>query len=159
MLITLIINEYSPKPLLTQLRARLKCTVHLVPTFTYSQVTLTPHSEQSSSLWKDFSKHSVGSLTTKGRKIRLINMLTKHEDILEVASEESINEILDRYLEINTHAASYTWKRLGRELDMNKNLSQNDIPDETEELLELGIDLDDYIPAIHLYFDDDLTIA
>ena len=86
-------------------------------------------------------------------------MLTKHEDILEVASEESINEILDRYLEINTHAASYTWKRLGRELDMNKNLSQNDIPDETEELLELGIDLDDYIPAIHLYFDDDLTIA
>ena len=86
-------------------------------------------------------------------------MLTTHEDILEVASEESINEILDRYLEINTHAASYTWKRLGRELDMNKNLSQNDIPDETEELLELGIDLDDYIPAIHLYFDDDLTIA
>ena len=86
-------------------------------------------------------------------------MLTKHEDILEVASEESINEILDRYLEINTHSASYTWKRLGRELDMNKNLSQNDIPDETEELLELGIDLDDYIPAIHLYFDDDLTIA
>ena len=86
-------------------------------------------------------------------------MLTKHEDILEVASEESINEILDRYLEINTHAASYTWKRLGRELDINKNLSQNDIPDETEELLELGIDLDDYIPAIHLYFDDDLTIA
>ena len=86
-------------------------------------------------------------------------MLTKHEDVLEVATEESINEILDRYLETNTHAASYTWKRLGRELQMEKNLSQNDIPDETEELLELGIDLDDYIPAIHLYFDDDLTIA
>ena len=86
-------------------------------------------------------------------------MLTKHDDVLEVATEETINEILDRYLEINTHAASYTWKRLGRELHMDRNLSQNDIPDETEELLELGIDLDDYIPAIHLYFDDDLTIA
>lgn len=86
-------------------------------------------------------------------------MLTKHEDVLEVANEESINEILDRYLEINSHAASYTWKRLGRELNMDRNLAQNDIHDETEELLELGIDVDDYIPAIHLYFDDDLTIA
>lgn len=86
-------------------------------------------------------------------------MLTKHEDTLEVASEESINEILDRYLEVNSHAASYTWKRLGRELNMERNLSQNDIPDETEELIELGIDVEDYIPAIHLYFDDDLTIA
>ena len=86
-------------------------------------------------------------------------MLTKHEDVQEVACEESMNEILDRYLELNVHAASYTWKRLGKVLDMDKNLEENGIPDETEELLELGIDLDDYIPAIHLYFDDDLTIA
>jgi len=42
---------------------------------------------------------------------------------------------------------------------MERNLAQNDILDETEELLELGIDVEDYIPAIHLYFDDDLTIA
>jgi hypothetical protein len=66
---------------------------------------------------------------------------------------------LDRYLELNVHAASYTWKRLGRELNMDRNLTQNDIPDETDELIELGIDVDEYIPAIHLYFDDDLTIA
>jgi len=101
----------------------------------------------------------IGSLIGKNRKIKLINMLTKHEDTLEVASEETINEILDRYLEINQHAASYTWKRLGKELNMDRNLAQNDIPDETDELIELGIDVDEYIPAIHLYFDDDLTIA
>ena len=101
----------------------------------------------------------IGSLTGKTRKIKLINMLTKHEDTVEVASEETINEILDRYLEINQHAASYTWKRLGKELNMDRNLAQNDIPDETDELIELGIDVDEYIPAIHLYFDDDLTIA
>jgi hypothetical protein len=65
----------------------------------------------------------IGSLTTKTRKIKLINMLTKHEDTLEVAQEETINEILDRYLEINTHAASYTWKRLGKELNMDRNLA------------------------------------
>ena len=42
---------------------------------------------------------------------------------------------------------------------MDRTLAQNDIPDETDELIDLGIDVDEYIPAIHLYFDDDLTIA
>ena len=51
-----------------------------------------------------------------------MNTLTKHDDKIEVASEESLNEILDRYLEINSHAASYTWKRLGKVLDMSLNL-------------------------------------
>lgn len=58
-------------------------------------------------------------------------MLTKHDDILEVASEENINEILDRYLELNLHAASYTWKRLGKVLDMSMTLEENGIPDES----------------------------
>lgn len=65
----------------------------------------------------------IGSLTSKTRKIKLQNMLTKHEDTLEVAQEETINEILDRYLEINQHCASYTWKRLGKELNMDRNLA------------------------------------
>ena len=76
-----------------------------------------------------------------------------------MATEETINEILDRYLELNTHASSYTWKRMGRELNMNATLTGNEILDETDELIELGIDVDDYIPAIHLFFNDDLTIA
>lgn len=77
---------------------------------------------------------------------------------MDCATEETLNEILDRYLTFNSHAASYTWKREGRVLDMARNLEDNDIPDETDELLELGIDVEDYIPAIHLYFNDDLTI-
>ena len=36
--------------------------------------------------------------------------------MLKVPCEETINEILDRYKDINEHAASYTWKRLGRPL-------------------------------------------
>jgi hypothetical protein len=43
-------------------------------------------------------------------------MITDHNDVLEVGSEETINEILDRYLEINIHASSYVWKRLGKPL-------------------------------------------
>jgi hypothetical protein len=60
---------------------------------------------------------------------------------------------------LNKHAASYTWKRLGRPLDMEKTLEQNDIPDESKEFLDLNIEEDEYIPAIHLYYNDDLTVA
>ena len=41
---------------------------------------------------------------------------------------------------------------------MAKNLEKNGILDERAELLELGMQPDDYVPAIHLYFNDDLTI-
>ena len=42
---------------------------------------------------------------------------------------------------------------------MAKNLELNGIEDETEDLLTLGMQPDDYVPAIHLYFNDDLTVA
>ena len=44
-----------------------------------------------------------------------------------------MNEILERYKSINDHAASYTWKRLGKSIDMEKTLEQNGIPDEKDE--------------------------
>jgi hypothetical protein len=78
--------------------------------------------------------------------------------LIEVAQEENMNEILDRFMQYNCHSSSYTWKRLGKVLDMNLSLTENGIPDETQECLSLGIDPDEYIPVIHLYFDDDLTI-
>ena len=109
--------------------------------------------------WDDLERYSIGKLTESVREIRIINMLTKHDDSLEVCSEETINEILDRYLEINMHAASYTWKRLGKTLDMGKNLAQNGIPDDRAELTGLNMPHDVYVPAVHLYFNDDLTIA
>lgn len=108
--------------------------------------------------WKDKS-FAIGKLSVKTRKIRIINMLTKNDDILDVCSEETMHEILERYLDWNEHAGSYTWKRLGRPLDMDKTLEQNDIPDETEEFIELNIDEDAYIPSVHLYYNDDLTVA
>ncbi len=55
----------------------------------------------------------IGALTKKTRKVRIINTLTKQTDVLVVASEESIAEIRDRYMEFNKHATSYTWKRAG----------------------------------------------
>lgn len=38
--------------------------------------------------WRDANKYMIGCLTQKTRKIRLINMLTKHEDTLDVSNAE-----------------------------------------------------------------------
>lgn len=40
---------------------------------------------------------------------------------------------------------------------MNKTLDENGIPDETEELEGLSVDADEFVPAIHICFNDDLT--
>ncbi len=68
-----------------------------------------------------------------------------------------MNEILQRYLTYNAHAASYTWKYNGVNLDMDKALEENGIQDEDEEFYQLSMNDDTYLPAIHLYFNDDLT--
>ena len=50
--------------------------------------------------WQD-NRFIIGSLTSKTRHLRVINTLTKHDTVIECADEESINEILDRYLVTN----------------------------------------------------------
>lgn len=47
--------------------------------------------------WKD-SSYVLGSLTAKTRRIKLLNMLSRQETILEVCSEETLNEIQRRYM-------------------------------------------------------------
>jgi hypothetical protein len=72
--------------------------------------------------WQDTERYMIGRLTKKVRKINIMNTLTKDDETIEVATEETMNEILDRYLVFNAHASSYTWKRLGKVLDMDGNL-------------------------------------
>jgi len=107
--------------------------------------------------WKD-DRYNVGKLTRKTTRIKLVNMLTQHEHIMEVPVEETLEDIRERYLEYNQHAKSYTWKRLGKKLDMKKPLAENNVTDESDEFDRLNIPEDAYIPAIHLYYDDDLTV-
>ena len=40
---------------------------------------------------------------------------------------------------------------------MNLSLQENGIEDDSKECLALGIDPEEYIPTIHLHFDNDLT--
>ena len=111
--------------------------------------------------WKD-PAYVVGELTKKSRKLRVVNTLNGHEATLEVCSEETLREVLERYLTINAHAGSYTWKRHDtgtKILDMLKTLDENGITDESDEFESLGLPADYYVPAVHLYFNDDLTIG
>jgi hypothetical protein len=110
--------------------------------------------------WRD-RKYIIGNLTERVRKLRVINMLTHQEDIIEVPCEETIEEIQERYMTVNEHAASYTWKTVSNKpLDMEGTLDENEIFDETPRFEELGLPEDEwYIPPILIYFDDDLTEA
>ncbi|KAI9205356.1 uncharacterized protein BJ171DRAFT_567535 [Polychytrium aggregatum] len=102
--------------------------------------------------WIDKEKYFVGKLSAKTRKIRIVNMLTKDEHILEVCSEEKMNAIQERYMAFNAHAKGYMWKRLGILLDMTLTLEQNGIRDESLDFERTGITEDEWLPVIHLYF-------
>lgn len=62
-----------------------------------------------------------------------------------------------RYIRYNIHATSYTWKHLGRLLDMSKTLADNGLPDESGDFYDLSIDRHEFVPEVQVYFNDDLT--
>lgn len=104
--------------------------------------------------WKD-EQYLLGNLSRNNRKLRIINTLNHQENVLEVASEETFDAIRTRYLKINSHAMRYTWRWLCKDIDMGKTLAANGMPDESEEMIKLGLDPDDFMPVLHLYFNDD----
>lgn len=77
--------------------------------------------------WWSRTDSIVGRVSAKTRRVRIVNQLTGQDHLLEVCSEEALSEIHTRYLKINAHAGSYTWKRLGRPLHMDKTLEDNGI--------------------------------
>eukprot|EP00903_Cladosiphon_okamuranus_P012494 g11699.t1 len=107
--------------------------------------------------WRD-PKRVVGKLTRKARPLRVVNILSRQEDQLLVACENTIADIQERYLEYNAHAASYTWKEFVP-ANMDQTLEENGIVDDDLAFEKLGIDDDSYMPVLHIYFNDDLTIA
>ena len=108
--------------------------------------------------WKD-DRYAIGILSKKTRFIKIINALTLQNQIIEVCSEENMNEILNRYLKYNAHAASYTWKYDGVVLDMEKTMTENNIMDDDFDFYTLRMRDDVYLQSIILYYNDDLTEA
>jgi hypothetical protein len=85
--------------------------------------------------------------------------LTQQTSTVTVCGEETIIDIQDRYLALNSHAKGYMWKRQGTLLDMNSTMEENGIPDQSAVFERVGMDEEAWLPAIHLYFSDDLTVA
>ncbi|XP_014675429.1 PREDICTED: cytochrome b5 domain-containing protein 1-like [Priapulus caudatus] len=108
--------------------------------------------------WLD-QKYCIGKLSEKTRWIHIINTLTLQEEKVEVCAEETLDEILNRYMKYNSHAKSYTWKYDGQILNMTETLAGNGISDEDEQFYNLRMRDDEFLVAIHLYFNDDLTEA
>ena len=109
--------------------------------------------------WWLSTTYRVGALSARTRYITIVNTLSKQSHTLEVASEETLDEICDRYGDICAHCRSYVFKRFGEVLDMAKTLEENGIEDDREELESCGLDPSEHIPIIHIYFDDDLSVA
>lgn len=108
--------------------------------------------------WWSNEEYVVGLVSKAPMKLRVVNTLTGGEHLLEVPGEETVEEIQNRYLEYNNHAKSYTWKRLGSPLDMSVTLADNGIEDDSEAFLACDLPEDSYVPAVHLYYNDDLTV-
>ena len=109
-----------------------------------------------------------GKLSVRCRLVRVKNVLTQQEHTLEVPCEEALSEIRTRYETINAHSSAYLWKAFVaaekggvelRELDMNASLSGNGIVDEGGAFAECGLEDDFFLPVLHLYWSDDLTVV
>ena len=103
--------------------------------------------------WWEDERYVLGPLASRTRLLKVENMLTGQTALLEVPVEETLRDIQHRYENFNLHANSYTWKFLGRVLDLDQNLELNNIP----ELMTSEISSD--VPVLHVYFNDDLTEA
>ena len=90
-------------------------------------------------------------------------MVTTTEDIISTCAEDTVEDILEKYLEYNLHAKSYTWKAIVNDelinLNMSKTLEDNGLIDDADTFYSLGIADDAYIPSVLIYFNDDLTYA
>jgi hypothetical protein len=95
--------------------------------------------------------------------VKIVNTLTQSVDIIKVCTEETVDNIAERYLEYNKHARSYTWKHLQGDsfvpLRIDWTLTQNGIDDNSDTFDSLGMDESFDLPTLHLYFNDDLTYA
>ena len=102
--------------------------------------------------WKDETLKN-GLVSRREINVRVVNMLTYDEDVLQVPSEEHFCEIIERYQKLNSHALSFTWKDVdGNILDLQKTLAENRL-DSGETIEEPG----EEHAVLLIYFNDDLT--
>ncbi|XP_062551108.1 cytochrome b5 domain-containing protein 1 [Armigeres subalbatus] len=90
--------------------------------------------------WWDDKSLSIGRITARERKIRVINNLTFKIQELTVCEEDTITDIQKRLHRFNANANEYTWR---------SNIDRNDITGDLQidkTLTENGIMYDNYPP-------------
>ncbi|CAB3370896.1 Hypothetical predicted protein [Cloeon dipterum] len=110
--------------------------------------------------WKN-KDLQVGVITKKQRTVRIINTLTDTMTTLECCTEDSLQKIKDRYsaLGFDVSHSAFTWMSFltGKELDLEKTLDENNIPDESAHFEELCLPDDLHIPSILLFYNNVIT--
>ncbi|XP_054706950.1 cytochrome b5 domain-containing protein 1-like [Uloborus diversus] len=114
------------------------------------------NSEKSTPWWKS-KEYVIGYLTKKPRWIKIKNTMIFKDVDLEVCTEDTIEDILEKYFKFNSHARSYTWRYGNETLDMKQTLENNGIPDTDEVAERLKMNPSLFIPTLNLYFNHDLT--
>ncbi|KAJ2953040.1 hypothetical protein O0L34_g7430 [Tuta absoluta] len=107
--------------------------------------------------WWTNEAYVIGKATAKTRPIRITNTLTGSTVTLEVCSEETIYQIMMRYMPHNHHLHSYSWRYQDRAICLNWTLDENGIPDERETFSDVALPENMHIPALLIYYNDDLT--
>ena len=107
-------------------------------------------------VWWEDERLCVGRLASSVRDVRLVNTLTGQDDCMEVAGEETVADIKRRWQSEYGGGGGYVLKVGGRVLELDKTLEQNGLADERADMEELGMNCRDFIPVIHLYFDDQI---
>ena len=108
--------------------------------------------------WKD-PQYMIGKLCPNAVKLQVVNMLTREKNELQIAPEETFNEILNRYKAINEYASAYIWKNLENQvLFMKKSFQENRFEDQSELFSLLKIPKSEwFVPTVLVYFADDST--
>jgi hypothetical protein len=118
------------------------------------------HWEYATRDWWNDPTTILGSLSRKCVEVELLNTLTGSRVRIRVPEELEFGDIIERYiLEWNRHARSYHFKYEGVKIDLSGSLLENGIVCESDRLLELGMNPDEFVPTIMMYFVDDLRVA
>jgi len=150
----------------TRIDARTSQPVPFIPMGRFPGLPSEDGSTDDAAAWWRDEALVRGRLTSKVRKAWVVNTLTEQRHLLSFGTEETMEEIRERFLEMNAHCKSYTWRVLVsgedgaaafKPLDMSLTLDSNGVPDNEDEVEELGLPAEEYYPVMHLAFNDDLT--
>jgi hypothetical protein len=106
--------------------------------------------------WWESHEYCIGRLSNHNRQpLNILNVLTSEQQTVYFCREENFEAIIERFLTWNENAENYTWKYLGKEIDVKKSVEENGIYVNRESEEEKRNESMDFIPTVHIFFNDD----